>query len=151
MVLEYEPEFEELVAEAACFFLEVDGLLVPFFVAEDGLRFKSGNSALVWFDLITTESQARRLAGIPVYLFESEIAKTFEENPAPGFFGYSLFDENANEIGIVTAVDDYSGNVVITLDAFGKEVLVPFNEDLLIELDDEKKIIRLRLPDGLLE
>ena len=39
LVLEYEPEFEESVVETERFFLEIDGLLEPFFVAEEGRRF----------------------------------------------------------------------------------------------------------------
>jgi ribosomal 30S subunit maturation factor RimM len=29
--------------------------------------------------------------------------------------------------------------------------LVPFNEDFLVEIDADKKIIQLRLPEGLIE
>jgi hypothetical protein len=52
LVLEYEPEFEESVVEAERFFLEIDGLLVPFFVAEEGLRFRSAKTALITFDWV---------------------------------------------------------------------------------------------------
>lgn len=151
LVLEYETEFEESVAEANRFFLEIDGLLVPFFVATEGLRFKSGKTVLVQFDWIDSEIQARRLVGNSVYLFQDEIIEDTDESSTSQFLGYHLHDENVQEIGVITAVDDYSGNVVFTIDANSREILVPFNEELLLELDDENKIIRLRLPEGLLD
>lgn len=151
LVLEYEPEFEESVAEANRFFLEIDGLLVPFFVATDGLRFKSAKTVLVQFDWINSETQARRLAGSSVYLFHDEIIEEEDDRSTPQFLGYHLQDENAQEVGVITAVDNYSGNMVFTLNANNREILVPFNEELLLEMDDDNQIIRLRLPDGLLD
>lgn len=151
VVLEYEPEFDESVAEADRFFLEVDGLLVPFFISEDGLRFKSAQSALVTFDWITSESQARPLAGASVYLYEQEIIVNEEDLPDTQLINYLLLDEDNNEIGKIKAVDDYSGNVVFTVDAHGLEVLVPYNDEILLELDDERKVIKLDLPDGLFD
>ena len=73
VALEYEPELEESVAQAERFFLEIDGLLVPFFISEDGLRFKSAKTALLQFNWVDGENQARRLVGCPVYLYNIEI------------------------------------------------------------------------------
>lgn len=151
LVLEYEPEFEESVAEAGRFFLEIDGLLVPFFVAEDGLRFRSAKTALVIFDWVETEKYARRLAGSPVYLFNYEIIDEPEEAAILQFLHFRLLDENRKEVGEISAIDDYAGNIVFTVDTENGELLVPFNEDFLMNLDEEQKIIQLKLPEGLTE
>jgi len=39
----------------------------------------------------------------------------------------------------------------MTVNSKGKELLVPFNEDFLIELDKRNKLIKLRLPEGLFD
>ena len=151
VALEYESQYEESVAEATRFFLEIEGLLVPFFVAADGLRFKSARTALIQFDWTDSEMKARRLIGTAVYLLHNEIIEAEEVNSGSQIVGYHLHDENNNQIGVITAVDDYSGNVVFTIKKNSTEALVPFNEDLLLEMDNQKKIIRLKLPDGLLD
>jgi 16S rRNA processing protein RimM len=151
LVLEYEQEFEDSVAEANRFFLEIDGLLVPFFVAEDGLRFRSAKTALVSFDWVDTEKYARRLVGSPVYLFKYEIIDEPGEASTSRFLHFRLLDENGEEVGKISAVDDYAGNIVFTVDANGGEILVPFNEDFLLKLDEDQKTIQLRLPEGLME
>lgn len=151
LVLEYEAEFEESVAESSRFFLEIDGLLVPFFVAEDGLRFRSSKTALVTFDWVKTEKYARRLVGSSVYLFNYEIIDEPEKSSISQFLHFSLLDENGKEVGEISAVDDYAGNIVFTIDSESGELLVPFNEDFLINLNEKQKTIQLQIPDGLFE
>jgi 16S rRNA processing protein RimM len=151
LVLEFENEFEESVAEADRFFLEVDGLLVPFFISEEGFRYKSAKTAIVEFDWVKSENDARRYVGCQVYLFEWEIVDVADETSVSNFLHYRLLDENAKEIGIITAVDDYSGNVVFTVATNGQELLVPFHAELIISADEDSKVITLRLPEGLLD
>jgi 16S rRNA processing protein RimM len=151
LVLEYEPEFEESVVETDRYFLEIDGLLVPFFVAEEGFRFRSDKTALITFDWVDTEKYARRLVGSSVYLFNHEIIDVPKESSISPFLHFRLLNEKGKEIGEISAVDDYSGNIVFTVDASGGEILVPFNEDFLLKLDEDQKIIQLRLPEGLMD
>lgn len=151
LVLEYEPEFEESVAETKRFFLEIDGLLAPFFVAENALRFKSAKTALIRFDWVETKKYASRLVGSPVYLFSFEIIDEPREASTPQFLHFRLLDENGYEVGEITAVDDYAGNIVFTVDTENGEILVPFNEDLLLNFDEEQKTIQLKIPEGLTE
>ena len=151
LVLEFEPEFEYSVEEANRFFIELEGLLVPFFIAENGFRFKSSNSAIIKLDWVDTEDYARRLVGTSVWLFNNEIVLEEDETAVSLFVGFMLEDEKLGEIGKITSVDDFSGNLVLTVDYKGAEILVPFNEDFLISADDEQKILKLNLPDGLID
>jgi 16S rRNA processing protein RimM len=151
LILDFEPEFEESIECANCFFVELDGLLVPFFVFEDGFRFKTENSAIISFDGVDSEKYAKRMVGSSVYLFKNEIIEIADEFFDSELEGYLLIDEILGEIGVIDRVDNYSGNIVFTLNYKGKELLVPFNEDFLTELDKKRKIIKLALPEGLFE
>jgi len=151
LVLEFEPEFEWSVAEAERFFLEIDGLLVPFFLQEEGFRFKSTKTAIVSFNWVETEKYARRLVGCPVFLFSEEIVDEAEEEQNSKYLGFKLVDEKLGEIGTITAVDDFSGNVVFRVEQNKGEVLIPFNEDFMITEDAEKKVITLQLPEGIID
>lgn len=151
LVLEFEPEFEESVACATRFFLEVDGLLVPFFIATEGIRFRSAKTAILQFDWVDSEVHARRLVGNSIFLFRDEIMPETMEDTFNQFLNYRLLNEEAEELGVVTHVDDYSGNIVLTLDANDREVLVPFHEELLLEVNEEQGYIKLRLPEGLFD
>lgn len=151
LVFEFEPRFKYSVGDTYRFFVEIDGLLAPFFLAENGLRFKSANSAIIKFDGIDTEIYARRLVGNPVYLFQNEIVYISEEFVELYLLNYILVDEKLGEIGNVSKVDDFSGNVVLTVNYRGEEILVPFNKDFLVSIDEEQNTVILKLPEGLIQ
>lgn len=150
VALEFEEHFEYSVEEAERFFVELDGLLVPFFIAEDGLRFKSSKSAIVKFDWVDTEKYAKRLIGAPVYLYLSEIVDEPLESEAL-LKGFVLFDAKKGEVGKIEQVDDYSGNVVLTVKHGDEELLVPFHPEFVVEIDEAQKRLTLDLPEGLIE
>lgn len=151
LVIEFEPQFENSIEQADRFFVGLDGLLVPFFVEEDGFRFKTENSAILKFNDVETEKYAKRMVGNSVYLFKNEIVMAADEFYDSELLDYLLIDEKLGQIGVIEQVDNYSGNIVITVQFNGKELLVPFNDDLLIDLDKLNKIIKLRFPEGLLD
>jgi len=151
LVLEFEPQFEYSIENANRFFVELEGLLVPFFVLEEGFRFKTENSAIITFDGVESEKYAKRMVGSSVYLFKNEIIEMPNEQFESQFENYLLVDEKFGEIGIIEQIDNYSGNIVITVNYRGKELLVPFNEDFIISIDEQNKVLKLRLPEGLIE
>jgi len=151
LVLEFEPEYEYSIEETDHFFVELEGLLVPFFVSDDGIRFKAQNSAIIAFDNVESEKYAKRLVGKSVYLYNHKIIKEEQEFTYSQFKGYLLIDSKIGEIGKIEQVDDYSGNLVFTLNYKGSELLVPYNEDFVVEIIEADKILKLNLPDGLLE
>lgn len=151
LVLDFEPHFEASVENADRFFVELEGLLVPFFLLEDGFRFKTDITAIITFDGVDSEKYAKRMVGSSVFLFKTEIIVSPDEINDSGLVNYLVVDEILGEIGLIDQVDNYSGNIVFTVNFKGKELLVPFNEDFLLHLDKQNKIIKLRLPDGLMD
>ena len=151
LVMEFEPKYETSIEKADRFFVELEGLLVPFFVLDDGFRFKTENSAIISFDGVETEKYAKRIVGSSVYLFKNEIVIISDEFFDSELVNYLLLDEKLGKIGIIDQVDNYSGNIVITVNYKGKELLVPFNEDLLLFLDKQKKVVKMKIPEGLFD
>jgi len=150
LVLEFEEQYEYSVEEAERFFVEIEGLLVPFFISDEGLRFRSAKSAIVKFDWVDNDVYAKRLVGQSVWLYKSEIVDTPQEDSV-SFKGFLLLDNSIGEIGKIEAVEDYSGNIVLTVNYQDGEVLIPFHEEMLVELNEEQKTMILNLPDGILE
>ena len=150
VVLEYEEHYEYSVEEAERFFIELDGLLVPFFIEDEGLRFRSAKSVIVIFEEVKTEAYAKRLIGQTAWLYKTEIVDEPEEH-ADLLLGFTLIDEQRGVIGPIEDMDDFAGNIVLNVNFKGQELLVPYNEEMLVELDEMKKEITLRLPDGLIE
>lgn len=150
VVLEFEEHFEYSVEEAERFFVELEGLLVPFFIADEGLRFRSAKAAIVKFNWVDSEAYAKRLIGQSAWLYKDEIVDEPEEHSSM-LVNFVLIDATLGNIGTIENVDDYSGNIVLTVNHNGNELLVPFNEDMLVAIDEENKTITLNLPEGLTE
>ncbi len=150
LVLEFEEHFEYSVEEAERLFIELEGLLVPFFIANDGFRFKSSKSAIIKFDWVDTEKYAKRLVGRSVFLFNEEIIDEPSEN-SDLLKGFLLIDQKLGKIGMIGQVDDYSGNIVLTVNYRGNDILIPYNDEITVALDVSQKTITLNLPEGLLD
>jgi len=151
IVIDFDPVYEESLLEVNRLFIELDGLLVPFFLNEDGLRFKSSKTAIINIEDVNSENFARRLVGCQVFLLEKEIINVEDNFSFSQLIGFLLFDNIQGEIGIINNVEDFSGNIVLTVNYQKNEILVPYNEEILCELDIDNKTIKLDLPNGLIE
>lgn len=132
--------------EAEYLVLEIEGILVPFFMEE--YRFRSAETALVKFCDIDTQEQAAQLTGSSVYFSRSLSDGGGENLSWAEIVGYSLVDAATGiAVGRIASVDDATANVLFELED-GK--LIPASEELITAVDKEKKIIEIELPEGLL-
>jgi 16S rRNA processing protein RimM len=127
--------------------LDIDGILVPFFIEE--YRFKTDSNALMKFDGIDTQERARELTGCDVY-FPRELADSDEEDISwAELVGYSLIDSNTGKtIGEIAAIDDTTINILFEL-TDGK--LIPASDELIQHINTQQHQIEINLPEGILE
>lgn len=151
LVIRFDETYYETLDSYPTLFLEIDQLLVPFFIEEDGLRFKSGESVIAKLEWIDTDKKAKALNGLSVYVANDAIVANDEDLNMNELIGYKLFDETLGFIGEIEDVTDYSGNVLLIVEYQGKEAMVPLNEDLIIRLDEENREIELSIPEGLFD
>jgi 16S rRNA processing protein RimM len=130
-------------------FLLQNGIPVPFFISSISIQ-PEGKTVLVLED-IRDEKAATALRGLELFIPEAQIAAEDRDAEAPDLEGYSVVDEVHGPIGVVRAVVEYPGQDILEIVFEGKEVLVPFIEDIVLEIDDENKRLNTCLPDGLLE
>lgn len=131
--------------------VETEGILVPFFIEE--YRFRSGETALLKLEGISTVERARELTNSDVFFPRRLAQNDDEEMTWAQIVGFRLVDEQLGKVvGRISSVDDSTENVlfdVATPD--GKNLLIPAAEDWISDVDTEKREIRMRLPEGLLD
>ena len=149
LVIRLEEEYYETLEECPTLFLEIDDLLVPYFISEEGLRFKSGESVIAKLDWVDTDKKAKDLCGLSVYAAQEDVVLSEDEFSPHLLTGFTLFDVTLGLIGQIADVHDYSGNLLLEVNYQGKETLIPLNEDLIVRLDEEAKEIELAIPDGI--
>ncbi len=151
LLLIFDQEPEESIEEIEYLFVEVDGGLVPFYIEDDGLRFRSDKSAICSLRLVDSLTRARELVGCKVYVPKHEITDSEDPGVASYLIGMKAYDEKFGEIGLITRVDDFSGNYVITVDHPHAEIMIPFSDEVITSIDEQTREIFLKCPDGLIE
>ena len=136
---------------AEFFIFKIEGIFVPFYI--ESYRFKTETTALLKLEDIENEEQAREFNGQTIYLPVSFQDKVKEEDIGMEYFiGFKLIDETQGEIGIVTAIDESTENVLFIVEnADANEILIPANDDFIYNIDHEGKTIRMEIPEGLLD
>lgn len=130
-------------------FLYLDGAPVPFFIAEDGLSVRNHTSYIVRFDYVDSLEQAERLVGCDVLLERALLEEEQREENRDDigqWIGFRIEDEVSGQSGELTDVADYAGNIVLTMVVGGKEVLLPFSEEYIQEIDIPEKLLKVRIP-----
>ncbi len=129
--------------------LEVDGILVPFFIEE--YRFRSDTTALMKLEGVDSQERARELTNSDVY-FPRHLAETSvgDEPLAYAFLvGFTIIDAaTGHRVGAIESVDESTMNILFCLD---DGTLIPAAEELIENIDPKNKEIALRLPGGLLD
>lgn len=133
--------------DAEYLILEVDGILVPFFMEE--YRFRSDSTALVKFEDINTQERARELTNCNVY-FPRDLADNDEEELTYTFLvGFDIIDDQSGKnVGTIASIDDNTMNILFELE---DGTLIPASEELITDIDKDNKTITIALPEGILE
>ena len=132
-------------------FIIFDGLPVPFFITS--FKTKGSNGALVKFETINDLSHSEELLKKEILVDSSTIdpdSIDMDEDQAMAAFliGFKVKDQNGKLVGEISDYYNYPNNPCIELN--GKH-LVPFNEELILKLDNKKRVIAMTIPGGLLE
>jgi len=127
--------------------LDIDGILVPFFMEE--YRFRSDTVCLVKFCNVDTQQRAQELTGCDVF-FPRAMAEEGDDMPSLSMLvGYEIVNNaNGRTVGQIVAIDDSTANILFELE---NGMLIPANDDLIEVIDTEKQQIKMNLPSGLLE
>jgi 16S rRNA processing protein RimM len=132
------------------FFIEIDGVLTPFFV--ENLKMKNKGFVAVKLQGVDSESEAQKILKKSVYLPEEILSElddsSFYDHEIAGF---KVIDDIKGEIGIVDTVIDLTSNPLLRIEFNGKEILVPIFEGLIEKVDRKKKVLFIKAPEGLID
>jgi len=130
-------------------FVEIDGRPVPFFIVESDFN---GNDLLsLKLADYDTADKVKEFKGCRVFLTSGEALESQNDN-YENLIGFNVFDENKNKIGTVNDIIQNPKQWLFSiLSTNGKEILLPVHEDLILAIDDAKRIITVKIPEGLLE
>jgi len=128
-------------------FLELNGSQVPYFITECKLVNVGYIIKLENIDKLENAKNliAKKAFTLPEFVLE-------DEDSLNEFIGYTIIDSKLGNIGVINEIDQKTNNVVIkVIHSSGVEIILPFNDDFIIEIDDDLKTIDFEAPEGLIE
>jgi len=151
VIIAFEQEYEETFEDIAWIFVDVDGGLVPFAIEVEGFRFRNNESAICKLRFIDSMIKAKELIGCKVFVLENEVIKSEDQGVVSVLIGMTVFDAKFGKIGLISRVDDFSGNMVITVNHKQAEIMIPLSDEAISSIDEVGREIHLICPDGLIE
>ena len=62
-----------------------------------------------------------------------------------------MIDKEVGEVGVIEEILDMPQQEMTLIRYKKREVLIPLNEELILEIDEKKKQVMVDLPEGLLD
>ncbi len=139
-------EFEKLESV----FVEIDKILVPFFV--ERIQIRNKGFAVVKFEDIDTEAKAKRLLKCKLYL-PLDLLPDLDDDEFYHFEieGFKVYDESHGDIGHIVKVLEHKTNPMYEINCNGKEILIPKQDRFFDRIDWDEEIIYLKAPEGLID
>lgn len=146
--ISFNENVKELSSGEALFFL-IKGENIPYFI--NSIEYISDSDALVLLEDVDSLELASRLAKksisgkIDLIEIDPDALEIFD------LTGFRIIDEQMGEVGKVAAWYEMNEYILLEMDYLGKEILIPFHDETVIELDEAERTIHMRIPDGLLD
>jgi 16S rRNA processing protein RimM len=128
-------------------FLDLNGSQVPYFIEECR---PNNTGYILKLETIDTVDTSKKLIGKKAFALADFILE--DEESMNEFVGYAIIDTRLGNIGNISEVDEKTDNVIIkVIHPSGVEIILPFNDDFIVEIDDDLKTIEFNAPEGLIE
>jgi 16S rRNA processing protein RimM len=149
LYISLDTDYPEDYKELESVFLLQNGKLVPFFIEYIQVKHKE---ALLKFEDVEDKNMALDLRGSTLHLPLSELP---ELSGSQFYFheisGFQIVDIEKGKLGVVKEVFEAGHQDLIGMEFNGKEVLIPINDEVILNVDRDNAVIKVSLPDGLLE
>lgn len=127
---------------------ERKGELLPYFIL--GARAKNEQEIYLQLDGLTNREMAQKLVSKECWLPEEDFHRYASPASSISYLGYHIWN-GEEDLGEVLEVIEQPHQVLCRIDYHGKEALLPVHQDSLLDVDPRKKIVKVQLPEGLLD
>lgn len=136
-------------------FIAVKGTKIPYFIAQ----MRGKGELIVQFEELHDRDAAIMLQSKEIFLREEDLLADHErelEMEDDGLkyehlTGYTIWEQTQGEIGVIGEVLDMPQQEMAFVRYKGREILIPLNENFITGIDDKVRMVRMSLPEGLLD
>lgn len=150
MRLMVEERFKGYIKPGAHVFIDLDGSRVPFRIAgaEDGQHF------VVTLEDVRSKEESDALAGRNIFIPVDTVKSRHLKSPVnldEKWDDYKLQNEVDGSVYTIVRTEEYPQQLMAVIRINEREVLIPLNDQLITDIDHVQKVIRMEIPEGLLD
>lgn len=141
----HEP-FDEIIDQAKYLFLDMDGLPVPFFIEQWHFN-KQINCKL---EGINNREDAQFYISKEISIERKYIPDELGKTNKNHLIGFEIFNEK-KLLGAIVDINMLPQQIMAIVKIADKELMIPLHDQLIDSVDEERKVIYMNLPEGLVD
>ena len=150
LLIKLDTDQPELFEDLNTVFLDMNNTLVPFFIENSQLH--KSELLRVRFEDISSEEDADSLLKREVYLPLSLLpALEGDKFYFHEVIGFTVIDQTYGRVGTVVSINDRTAQALFEIRNGDKEILIPMQDEFLVNVDKKEKKIHVSVPEGLIE
>lgn len=150
VLIKLDTDDPEAYLSLQSFLVENDSRLIPYFTTK--VQLHKTQLLRVSIEDISSEHEANILIGKSVYLPLGQLPKLADDQfYYHEIIGFEVIDSLQGSIGTITGVNDRSSQVLLEVEYNHRQILIPLVDELIQQLDKQKKQLYLSIPEGLLD
>jgi 16S rRNA processing protein RimM len=147
LIVRLDKEPGDYLSEMESVFIESEGLLVPFFISE--LDIASQDLLRIKLDGYESRDKVAEFVGCRIFMTSEREGNSLEPEIG-GLTGFTVIGKDKQIIGTIKEIVRNPGQDLLVVESIGrKEILVPFHEDLICDINEDGRIIEIDIPEGL--
>lgn len=149
VIIKLDTDQPELYNKLEGIFVEINGLLVPFFIEKQ--QWGNDNSKIITFKN-ATEQLVEQSIGKNVFLPLSTLPKlSGNQFYYHEVIGFEIREEDGKSCGNIVEINDQTAQNYFILKLADKEVIIPIIQNWILEVNRNEKFIKMQLPEGLMD
>ena len=150
LLIKLDTDDPEQFLEMESVFVEQHKNLIPFFIETSSLH--KSSLLRVQFEEVENEADADALLGKELYLpLQFLPPLTGNKFYYHEIIGFTVTDISFGEVGTIIGVNDNTAQHLFVIQKNDKEILIPINDEFIVNLNRKSKEITLQVPEGLIE
>lgn len=140
----------ELYEHLDSILIDLRNNLVPFFI--ESSQFHKSELLRIKFEDVDSEADADALIKSDLYL-PLDLLPELDDDKFyfHEIIGFTIKDENYGEVGVLKSINDSTAQSLFEIDRNGIQILIPMNDEFIVEVDKTNKIIIVKTPEGLID
>jgi 16S rRNA processing protein RimM len=149
VTIRLERSISDNIPEMESVFIETDGRPVPFFI--DHAEQPDMSTLRLKFTDYNSAEKVKEFVGCRLFMTESAVNAVQLSNQL-NLINYKVFSGENIPVGVIAEIIENPGQLLLNIQSSSdRYFLLPWHADLITDIDSDNKIIRMMIPDGIMD